>query len=134
MNTSRPSLCKGSDTTTLGFRVRVAPHYMPDESAPEDRKFVFGYRIRIDNEGDVTATLRTRYWWIVDAHGDAHEVEGEGVVGQQPRLAPGQAFEYASFCPLRTHWGTMEGWYEFQRDDGETFRVIIGRFMLVAGA
>ena len=76
-------------------------------------------------------TLRRRHWTIVDGDGEKHEVEGEGVVGQQPALAPGERFEYQSFTPLMTHWGTMEGMFTFERDDASNFDARIARFFLV---
>lgn len=130
--TGRSSLCRGSETVTHGIRVRVMPFYMPDESAPGDGQYVFGYRIAIANESRNGARLLSRHWLIVDGDGDAHEADGEGVVGNQPHLSPGETFEYSSFCPLRTHWGTMEGWYDFACDDGRKIRVTIARFLLVA--
>jgi len=119
-----------SDTTTRGFRVGATAFYLPDESQPDERRFVYGYRIVIVNEGNLTATLRTRHWVIIDGNGSIEEVRGEGVVGEQPRLAPGAGFKYTSYCPLTTRWGTMEGSYEFETDDGEKFAVRIGRFYL----
>jgi ApaG protein len=119
-----------SDTTTHGIRVGATAFYLPEESIPDQRRFVFGYRVVIVNESTVTATLRTRHWVIIDANGDVEEVRGEGVVGQQPRLAPGEGFKYTSYCPLPTRWGTMEGAYQFESDAGELFDVKIGRFYL----
>jgi ApaG protein len=119
-----------SDTTTEGIRVGATAFYLPEESDVEGKRYVFGYRIVIVNDGSQSATLRTRRWKIIDAQGNVDEVRGEGVVGEQPRLAPGNAFKYTSYCPLPTEWGTMEGTYEFERDDGERFDVKIGRFYL----
>jgi ApaG protein len=119
-----------SDTTTQGIRVGATAFYLPDESKTDEHRFIFGYRIVIVNEGSVTATLRTRYWRIIDGNGNVEEVKGAGVVGQTPRLAPGEGFKYHSFCPLTTPWGTMEGSYEFEREDGTRFDVKIGRFYL----
>jgi len=124
---STPAL---SDTITNGIRVGATAFHLADESAPEERRFLFGYRIVMVNEGKVTATLRRRHWIIIDANGSIEEVKGEGVVGQQPRLAPGDGFKYTSYCPLTTAWGTMEGSYEFETDDGMRFPVKIGRFYL----
>ena len=132
--TGRQSLCRGSDAVTHGVRVRVEPSFMPDESSPDEGKWLFGYHIVMTNESPRPIRLLTRHWQIVDGDGDAHDVDGEGVVGHQPHLAPGESFEYSSFCPLHTHWGTMEGWYEFVRDDGEVIRVRVARFILVASA
>lgn len=128
----RPA-CKGSEVETNGFRVAIFPSYLPDHSDPQGRQYVFGYRVRINNESSITAQLLSRRWAIVDAHGRCNEVTGEGVVGQQPILRPGQSFEYSSFCPLTTSWGTMEGSYAFQREGDESvFEVEIGRFYLVS--
>jgi ApaG protein len=119
-----------SDTTTHGIRVGATAFYLPDESIPEENRFVFGYRIVIVNESNATATLRSRHWVIIDGDGNVEEVKGEGVVGQQPRLGPGEGFKYTSYCPLTTQWGTMEGTYQFESDDGDRFDVKIGRFYL----
>jgi ApaG protein len=120
-----------SDLTTHGIRVGATAFYLPDESSPEDRNYRFGYTIVIVNTSDSAAQLLSRHWIIIDAHGRREDVQGPGVVGQTPRLEPGQAFKYQSFCPLSTPWGTMEGFYTFQRDDGTTFDVAIGRFYLI---
>ena len=120
-----------SDTTTEGVRVGAAAFYLPEQSDPDERRFVFGYTIVIANEGDRPAKLLSRHWVIIDAEGRREDVRGPGVVGETPRLEPGQAFKYQSFCPLRTAWGTMEGTYTFRRDDGERLEVKIGRFYLM---
>jgi ApaG protein len=119
-----------SETVTEGIRVRVAPTYHPEHSAPERGRWFFSYTIEISNESDTTAKLLSRMWRITDGHGAVEEVRGPGVVGHQPRLQPGQAFEYTSFCPLPTPIGSMEGTYTFVRDDGEKFDVAIGLFVL----
>jgi ApaG protein len=123
-----------SDTTTHGIRVGATAFYLPNESSPDDRRYLFGYNIVIVNTSDSPAQLLSRHWLIIDAHGRREEVRGPGVVGQTPRLLPGQAYKYQSFCPLQTTWGTMEGSYTFQRDDGQTFDAAIGRFYLVKDA
>lgn len=130
MTTLAPQL--GSTARTRGFRVDVTPEYLPDHSRPANHKFVFGYRVRITNEDGHRARLRSRHWVIVDADGDRHDVVGEGVVGHQPDLAPGQTFEYTSYCPLETPWGTMEGRYTFVAEDGESFDISVARFYLVS--
>ncbi len=124
----------GSETLTHGIRVRVVPAFMPGHSSRLDRKFVFAYRICITNEGASRVRLSSRHWIIVDATGRMEEVHGEGVVGQQPVLDPGESFEYASHCLLKTDWGTMEGTYRMQPEGGKAFDVTIGRFYLVARA
>jgi ApaG protein len=120
-----------SVTLTRGFRVAVAPTFLPEHSEPEAERFVFGYRIRISNESGRRARLVSRRWLIEDEEGERQEVQGEGVVGQQPVLEPGQTFAYSSYCPLPTPRGTMEGAYTMQGDGGETFEVEIGRFYLL---
>jgi ApaG protein len=119
-----------SDTTTEGVRIGAAAFYLPDESDPDEKRFVFGYRIVIVNDSKKIVTLRTRHWKVIDATGHVEEITGPGVVGEQPRLAPGEGFKYTSYCPLRTAWGTMEGHYNFERTDGSTFPAQIGRFYL----
>ena len=119
-----------SDVTTEGIRVGATAYYIPEQSDPDGHQYIFGYNIVIANVGEKPAKLVSRHWAIIDAHGRREDVRGPGVVGQTPRLEPGQAFKYQSFCPLRTKWGTMEGEYLFQRDDGSQFEVQIGRFFL----
>lgn len=130
MITPTPKIAS-SVTLTRGFRVSVAPSYMPEHSDPLGGRFVFGYRIRIRNESGARARLVTRRWLIVDGDGERQEVQGEGVVGQQPYLEPGQSFAYSSFCPLPTARGTMEGAYTMRTDGGDEFDIDIGRFYLV---
>jgi ApaG protein len=119
-----------SEAVTEGIRVGATAYYLPAESNLDQHRYVFGYRIVIVNESKIAATLRTRHWIIIDGDGQVEEVRGKGVVGEQPRLEPGKGFKYNSYCPLTTPWGTMEGSYQFERDDGSTFRVKIGRFYL----
>jgi ApaG protein len=121
-----------SDTTTDGVRVGATGYFLPDESDTSIRKFLFGYTIVIKNESPEPVQLVSRYWLIIDGSGRREEVRGPGVVGQTPRLAPGQGFKYQSFCPLKTPWGTMEGEYEMRREDGSTFKVKVGRFFLTS--
>ena len=123
-----------SDTVTEGVRVGAAAFFLPDQSEPEAHKYLFGYTIVIANQGDSPVQLLSRHWVIIDADGRREEVQGPGVIGQTPRLEPGQAFKYQSFCPLRTRWGTMEGTYQMRRDDGQTFDARIGRFYLTMSA
>jgi ApaG protein len=122
----------GSTAETHGVRVQVQPTFVPDQSDPDGRQFLFSYRIRITNTSEAPVKLLSRAWVIVNGNGERDEVRGPGVVGQQPRILPGASFEYSSFCPMRTHWGTMEGSYEFLREDGSKFHAKIGRFYLVA--
>ena len=119
-----------SDTITEGIRIRVGAEFVPDQSDPDRRHYVFRYRVLISNEGSQPAQLRSRHWVIRDAQNELREVRGPGVVGEEPRIQPGQTFEYESGCPLPTEWGTMEGSYTMQRDDGTRFEARIGRFFL----
>jgi ApaG protein len=119
-----------SDVTTRGIRVGATAYFLSEESDHDARRFVYGYTIVVKNDSDFVAQLMSRHWIIIDALGRREDVEGPGVVGQTPRLEPGQAFKYQSYCPLRTEWGTMEGAYTMRRDDGQTFDVQIGRFFL----
>lgn len=131
---SNGDFCKGSETLTRGFRVAVSPIYLRQHSDPDQRRFVFAYRIRIANESDGPARLLSRHWLILDANGGRNEVRGEGVVGQQPVLNPGESYEYESYCPLPTSWGTMEGSYTMAEPDGTKFPIAVARFYLAAPA
>lgn len=122
----------GSDTVTDGMRVRVWPRFIESHSDTNTGRWVFEYSIRIDNTSARPLTLLSRQWLIIDGDGERHEVLGEGVVGKQPRIEPGEGFEYASFCPLPTHWGTMEGAFRFIDDDGNEQTVAVDRFFLVS--
>lgn len=121
----------GSDSSAEGVSIRVQPTYLPSHSDPSRGRYIFAYHVTISNEGTERAKLRSRAWTIVDADGTSHDVRGEGVVGRQPELAAQERFEYSSFCPLPTPWGTMEGAYTFERADGSRFEVPVRRFYLV---
>lgn len=116
--------------TTHGFRVEVDPRYSPQHSDRTQGQWFFLYTVRVTNESDRTAQLLSRHWVITDAYGEVEEVRGPGVVGEQPRLRPGQAFEYTSGCPLPTPFGTMEGSYQMVDESGERFDVTIPAFAL----
>ena len=119
-----------SDTTRHGVRVGAVAFLLQSHTNRSDDRFTFGYKILIHNTGTEAATLLGRHWDIVDGEGNREEVEGQGVVGHQPRLEPGQAFQYNSFSILKTEWGTMEGFFLMQRDDESTFHAQISRFFL----
>ena len=123
----------GSEAVTEGIRVNAEPSFVPAHSDAERGRYIFAYKVRMTNEGNASATLRSRRWFIVDADGQQSRVVGPGVVGQHPILAPGESFEYASFCPLATPWGTMEGHFVFEREDGSTFEAQVARFYLASG-
>jgi ApaG protein len=117
---------------TDGVRVTVRPVYAPDHSDPGEPRYVFVYFVRIENIGDRTAQLLRRHWYIHDPVSGDSEVEGDGVIGEQPTLAPGDIHEYNSYCVLRGPGGHMEGYYVFRFTDGTEFRVSIPRFLLRA--
>jgi ApaG protein len=121
-----------SEATTRGIRVEVRSAYLPDRSAPEERRFLFAYFVRISNTGSSRAQLVSRTWIITDADGQEERVTGPGVVGEQPVLDPGDAFEYSSFCPLPTPVGSMHGTYQMVTTSGETFEAAIAPFTLAA--
>lgn len=118
--------------TTSGITVEVEPFFIPEQSEPKDRRWVFGYKITIANKGRQAVTLKSRHWRIVDGLGRVQEVRGEGVVGEQPMIGPGEAFEYASGAPLPTETGTMHGTYQMLGEDGLWFDVEIPMFSLDA--
>jgi ApaG protein len=117
--------------TTRGIRVIVRSFFLEDQSQPEEGKFVWAYRIRIENRGREPVQLLRRTWEITDARGRVQRVQGAGVVGQQPLLEPGESFEYTSGTPLETPSGFMTGLYHMVlTDTGETFDVAIPAFSL----
>jgi len=119
-----------SEATTRGIRVKVESTYVPERSAPEHSHWFFIYHVTISNEGEETAQLVSRHWIITDANGQVEEVKGPGVVGEQPKLAPGGSFEYTSACPLPTPFGTMQGTYQMVTSGGDKFEAQIAPFSL----
>jgi ApaG protein len=119
-----------SSATTQGIVVTVESAFLPEQSLPQRQRFAFSYTVRIENAGTAPAQLRSRHWIIVDGNGERQEVRGDGVVGEQPVLLPGQAFEYTSGCLLKTPHGSMHGTYRMAREDGETFEAKIASFPL----
>ncbi|MBM4362713.1 MAG: Co2+/Mg2+ efflux protein ApaG [Deltaproteobacteria bacterium] len=119
-----------SEAVTQGIRVTVESRLEAEHSAPAERKWFFSYHVRIANEGDRVAQLVSRHWIITDASGEEREVRGPGVVGEQPVLEPGDAFEYTSGCPLRTPVGSMRGTYRMVAPDGAAFDAVIAPFRL----
>ncbi|HEX9701813.1 MAG TPA: Co2+/Mg2+ efflux protein ApaG [Rhodospirillales bacterium] len=116
--------------TTDAITVTVEPIYLEEQSEPDENHFVWAYHVRIENHGQKTVQLLTRHWRITDSMGKMHEVRGDGVVGEQPVLAPGGAFEYTSGTPLSTPSGIMDGSYQMETDSGERFDVKIPAFSL----
>ncbi|MCB1147752.1 MAG: Co2+/Mg2+ efflux protein ApaG [Leptospiraceae bacterium] len=125
---------KDSDTLTEGVRVRAIAQYIPAQSDPEKKRYFFAYRVTISNESESEVKLLSRHWIIIDSDGSRTDVQGPGVVGEQPTLEPGKSFTYTSFCPLPTDFGTMEGFYQMRREDGYEFQAEVGRFFLAANA
>lgn len=115
-----------------GIVVDVDTLYVESESSPDEERYVFAYTVTIRNEGDVPARLTNRHWKIVDANGKVQDVRGEGVVGEQPHLKPGEGFQYTSGTMLETSMGTMGGTYQMITDDGKQFDACIPDFLLTA--
>lgn len=121
--------------TTNGITVRVEPTYQDKHSQPSAWRFIFSYRIHIENNSPHTVQLLRRHWFIVEGNGEVREVEGEGVVGKQPILRPGEAHQYSSWCPIRSDLGKMYGSFLMIRTDtGSLFEVEIPEFKLIVPA
>jgi ApaG protein len=114
--------------------VRVAVSFLPEQSEPGRGRWFWAYHVRIENGGRGAVQLISREWMIADGRGGQHEVRGEGVVGEQPIIEPGSAFDYVSGCPLTTPTGWMEGVYHMVSAEGRVFEAVIPRFPLVAPA
>ena len=118
---------------TNKISITVFPQYLSAESNPAIGKFIYSYHITIENQGFHTVKLLTRHWSIIDSIQVRREVNGEGVVGQQPEIDPGQSFSYMSFCPLNSPIGKMKGDYNFRNlDDNSTFDAEIPEFLLIS--
>ncbi len=118
------------EAVTRGIRIAVAPAFLPGESNPEEPRFVWAYRVEMENTGAETVQLRTRHWRITDANGMTQDVRGPGVVGEEPVLKPGARFSYVSAAPLRTPSGMMGGTYGMETETGEQFQALIPTFSL----
>lgn len=112
--------------------VEVKPLYMEEESNPLAHKHVFAYFINIRNMGNKAVKLLKRHWQIKDSSGDDYEVDGEGVIGVQPTIPPGEDHEYNSFCVLKSYLGSMRGYYTMEREDGKLIKVRIPQFLLTS--
>jgi ApaG protein len=119
-----------SNAVTQGIRVTVNSFYLAERSSPTNAQYAFAYTVRIANEGENTAQLRSRHWIITDGDGKIQEVRGDGVVGAQPVLKPGQHFEYTSWCMLPTPHGSMHGSYQMVTGEGVEFDANIAPFPL----
>ncbi|VVT16863.1 Protein ApaG [Sphingomonas sp. EC-HK361] len=120
--------------TTRDVTVRVSVSYLPEQSEPARGRWFWAYHVRIENDGAEAVQLLTRHWVITDGRGARHMVEGEGVVGEQPLIAPGASYDYVSGCPLATPTGSMHGSYQMIAQDGATFDAVIPKFALLAPA
>tara|TARA_B100000029_G_C16844550_1_gene693113 strand:- start:27 stop:419 length:393 start_codon:yes stop_codon:yes gene_type:complete len=116
--------------TTKSINITVNPYYLEEQSEPNEQHFVWAYQITINNLGSESVQLKNRFWKITDSNGIRHEVKGEGVVGEQPILKPGEKFEYTSGTPLSTPSGFMEGHYEMVTKNGKKFDASIPTFSL----
>ena len=121
-----------SEATTEGVRVTVKPRYVDARSRPVENAYFFAYEVTIANVGSSPVKLVSRHWVITDGKGGEQHVRGPGVVGNQPHLAPGEAFRYESFCPLQTPEGAMRGTFQMVRDDGTEFDAEVATFALSA--
>ena len=118
------------EAETEGVRVRVAPVYLPERSDPQAELYVWAYRVEIENDGPAPVQLVDRHWIITDALGRVEEVDGPGVVGEQPVIEPGDRYQYTSGCPLTTPSGVMEGAYGMVAGGGRRFEAAIPAFSL----
>ena len=118
------------EQTTRGIRVQVEPSFLEGQSEPDLGRYVWAYRVTIENGGAETVQLLSRHWRITDSRGRTREVQGSGVIGEQPVLAPGESFQYASGAPLETPSGFMTGTYTMRSDAGERFEISIPMFAL----
>ena len=116
--------------TTRSISISVRPEYLEEHSDPENNHFIWAYHVRIHNQGPATVHLKSRYWHITNELGHVQEISGDGVIGEQPVLGPGDHFEYSSGTPLGTPSGIMQGHYVMEAETGETFQVAIPPFSL----
>ena len=116
--------------TTNSINITVNPTYLEDQSEPDEHLFVWAYQVTINNLGKESVQLKNRFWKIIDSNGSKQEVRGEGVIGEQPVLKPGEKFEYTSGTPLSTPSGFMEGYYEMETKNGRKFDATIPLFSL----
>ncbi len=123
-------MASGYEAETRGVKVKVAPSFLPEHSDPEEDRWVWAYTVQIENGGAETIQLVDRRWIITDAQGRVEQIEGPGVVGEQPVLEPGDSYQYTSGCPLTTDSGVMVGAYGMVTEAGERFEAAIPAFSL----
>ncbi len=114
------------------IKITVTPHYLQEQSEPENNQYIFAYTVHMENQGDTAAQLLTRHWIITDSEGKTEEVRGPGVVGEHPHLKPGESFEYTSGAILQTPVGAMMGSYQMRDENGDLFDAVIPAFTLSA--
>jgi ApaG protein len=122
----------GALKSHLQFLIETRVTYVESESRPDSNYHFFSYRVRITNKSSTSAQLMSRHWIITDSDGQREEVRGAGVIGQQPKIIPGQTFEYQSACPLNTSSGSMKGTYQMVAEDGSSFDIEVPEFYLIA--
>ena len=115
---------------TRDIKIAIEPDFLEDQSDPDENRYLWSYRVTIENNSEMTVQLLSRYWRITDGRGRVREVRGDGVIGEQPVIAPGRAFEYTSGAPLETPSGFMTGTYHMRASSGESFEVGIPMFAL----
>ncbi|HMT80042.1 MAG TPA: Co2+/Mg2+ efflux protein ApaG [Azonexus sp.] len=120
------------DTDKYQIEIQPMPQFIPEQSDPDNDRYIFAYTISIKNIGSVPAQLVSRHWIITDGHNDVQEVRGLGVVGKQPLLQPGETFQYTSGSSLTTPIGTMKGTYQMVAEDGTHFEAVIPEFVLAS--
>lgn len=128
----RPELGPISEAISHDIRVEVLSQYSPENSRPLEDEWIFQYTVRITNTGGATVQLISRHWIITDGFEQTREIKGLGVVGEQPVLAPGESYQYSSWCPLKTPTGTMHGTYQMVSPEGRQFEIEIAPFALKA--
>ena len=116
---------------TKKIRITVNPEFLEEHSDPDEKRFIWAYHVKIENQGIDTVQLLSRSWKITDALGRVQEVRGSGVVGEQPILKPNDFYKYTSFCPLKTEFGSMSGFYIFAKKNGDRFKSEIPEFGLI---
>jgi ApaG protein len=120
------------EAITAGIKVQVVSKFIPEHTNPDIPRYFFAYWVTITNVSDITLKLLDRHWEITDALGKLEVIDGEGVIGKQPTIKPGESFSYNSFCPLETEFGMMTGHYQVKQEDGHFLKVEIPKFQLLS--
>ena len=123
---------KISEAITSGIKVQVVSKYIPEHTNPDIPRYFFAYWVTITNESETAIKLMDRHWEITDAIGKLKVVDGEGVIGKQPIIKPGESFSYNSFCPIETEFGMMTGHFQVKREDGHFIKIEIPQFQLIS--